>query len=84
MKILGYKLTLLVFFITLLSGFYLQLPLLENLIRSFIFYLVFSVLYMAATLIFNHITLESLRQETGEEKDTEKEDLNQATPNIAK
>lgn len=84
MKILGYKLTLLVFFITLLSGFYLRLPLLDNLIRSFVIYLVFSVLYMALLLIINHITLESLKNSTDRKPAPDKDKINQATPNMAK
>ncbi|HFE63388.1 hypothetical protein B1H10_02600 [candidate division KSB1 bacterium 4484_188] len=84
MKILGYKLTLLVFLITLLSGFYMRLPLLDNLIRSFVIYLVFSVLYMAMLLIINHITLESMKSSAAGKQPPDKDKLNHATPNMAK
>lgn len=83
MKVMGYKLTLLVFFIALLSGFYLRLPLVDNFIRAFVIYLIFSVVYLSAVLIFNHFTLESLRNNHKEDQSSP-DDINQATPNMVK
>ena len=84
MKVLGYKLTLLAFFITLLSGFYMRLSLVDNLVRSFVVYLIFSVIYLGAMLFYNHITLMSARSEREKKQQKEAEELKNATPNIAK
>lgn len=53
MKHLPFKLSILVFLIALLSGFYMKLPLMDNLIRAFVIYLVFSVVELIVLLIYN-------------------------------
>ncbi|GAB4337256.1 MAG: hypothetical protein Kow0037_19740 [Calditrichia bacterium] len=83
MSNLGYKLTLLVFFITFLSGFYLRLPLVDNLIRSFVMYLIFSALYLAGLLIFNHLSLEALRRSELDQQNKSQENKNQPSPDVA-
>ncbi|RMG63751.1 MAG: hypothetical protein D6715_10810 [Calditrichaeota bacterium] len=55
MKQLPFKLSLLVFFIALLSGFYSELGLMENLIRAFVIYLVFSVIVLLVMLVHTQI-----------------------------
>jgi len=84
MKNLGYKISLLIFFIALLSGFYMRLPLLDNLIRSFVIYLIFSILYLFGLLLINQITLEAAKNKAENEEKSSSEDLNQPTPNMAK
>ena len=84
MKNLGFKLTLLIFFIALLSGFYLRLPLVDNLVRSFVIYLIFSVLYLVGMLIANQITLQAMKQRLREENESRDKGMDQATPNMAK
>ncbi len=84
MKNLGYKISLLIFFIALLSGFYMRLPLLDNLIRSFVIYLIFSILYLFGLLLVNQITLEAAKNKAENEEKPSSEDLNQPTPNMAK
>lgn len=84
MKNLGYKLTLLSFFIALLSGFYMRLPLWDNLIRSFVIYLIFSALYLVVNVVFNQVTLASLKNRDVKKKQSSQKDYKQATPTIAK
>ncbi|GAB4364632.1 MAG: hypothetical protein Kow0042_03370 [Calditrichia bacterium] len=84
MKYLGYQFSLLIFFIALLSGFYLGLPLTENLIRAFVIYLVFSALYLGGVLIYHHFLLEMLKKNTEDKKPASGKDFKQATPNVAK
>ncbi|NOX36579.1 MAG: hypothetical protein GXO78_03500 [Calditrichaeota bacterium] len=61
MSQLPFKLSILVFLITFLSGFYLKLSLLDNLIRSFVIYLIFSVLELVVLLIYNQTTYNFLK-----------------------
>lgn len=63
MKKLPIKLTLLVFLIAFLSGIYLQLPLVENFIRAFVIYLIFSVLILLIFLIHNQSAYSVLKAE---------------------
>ncbi|MEJ2634048.1 MAG: hypothetical protein P8184_02000 [Calditrichia bacterium] len=84
MKNLGYKLTLLIFFIALLSGFYMRLPLWDNLIRAFVIYLAFSVIYLVGLLLFNQFSLESLKNKETRKKKSAQDDLKQPSPNMAK
>lgn len=84
MKNIGFKITLLIFFIALLSGFYMRLSLMDNLVRSFVIYLIFSLLYLAGMLVVNQLTLESFRQKVREETGVADDDVNHASPNIAK
>ena len=85
MKNLGFKLTLLIFFIAILSGFYMRLPLVDNLIRAFVIYLIFSVLYLAVVTILNQVSLESLNNINKKKPNKSEQDkINHATPNIAK
>ncbi len=55
MKQLPFKLSLLVFFIALLSGFYSELGLIENLIRAFVIYLVFSMIVLLVMLVHTQV-----------------------------
>jgi uncharacterized membrane protein YbjE (DUF340 family) len=84
MKNTGFKLSLLVFFVALMSGFYLNLPLMDNLIRSFVIYVVFSTVLLAISLIVNQVSLDMLKQKQKPQSDEKSEKLNQATPNMAK
>jgi hypothetical protein len=84
MKNPGFKITLLVFFIALLSGFYIRLPLADNLIRSFVLYLIFSIIYLGGITLFNQLTLDSLKNKGKKPVQKSQENLKQATPNIAK
>jgi uncharacterized membrane protein YbjE (DUF340 family) len=84
MKNTGFKLTLLVFLIALMSGFYLNLPLVDNLIRSFVIYVVFSIVYLAISLVINQVSLDVLKQKQKQKSEKKPEKLNQATPNMAK
>ncbi len=84
MRNLGFKLTLLIFFIALLSGFYLRLPLVDNLVRSFVIYLIFSVLYLIGLLISNQLALEAMKQRIKEENESREKGMDQASPNMAK
>ncbi len=84
MKNIGFKLTLLTFFIALLTGYYMNLPLFDNLIRSFVIYVVFSVVYLGITVLFNQIALENLKHEEKYKKKSQQEKLDQANPNMAK
>jgi uncharacterized membrane protein YbjE (DUF340 family) len=84
MKNTGFKLTLLVFLVALMSGFYLNLSLIDNLIRSFVIYVVFSVVYLAISLVISQVSLDVLKQKQKLKSDQKQEKLNHATPNIAK
>jgi small-conductance mechanosensitive channel len=84
MRNLGFKLTLLIFFIALLSGFYLRLPLVDNLVRSFVIYLIFSVLYLIGLLISNQLALEAMKQRFKEENESREKGMDQTSPNMAK
>ena len=84
MKNTGFKLSLLVFFVALMSGFYLNLPLMDNLIRSFVIYVVFSTVLLAISLIVNQVSLDMLKQKQKTQTDKKSEKINQATPNMAK
>lgn len=61
MNKLPFKFTMLVFLIALLTGFYLRLPLVDNFIRAFVIYLIFSVLILLIFLIYNQSTYSMLR-----------------------
>ncbi len=61
MSQLPFKLSILVFLITFLSGFYLKLSLVDNLIRSFVIYLIFSVLELVVLLIYNQTSYNFLK-----------------------
>ncbi len=63
MKKLPLHLSMLLFFIALLIGFYLNIPLIENLIRSFVIYLIFSVLILLIYLINNQSAYNMVREE---------------------
>ncbi len=81
MNKLPFKFTMLVFLIALLTGFYLRLPLVDNFIRAFVIYLIFSVLILLIFLIYNQSTYSMLRaqmeqQEGGRHKDM----LKQSSP----
>ena len=80
----GYKLTLLTFFIALISGFYMRLPLQDNLIRSLVIYLVISALFLAGNLLINKLSLDSARMKNAGAKKKAKDEMKQATPNMAK
>ncbi len=84
MKNLGFSFSLLAFFVALLSGFYMRLPLWDNLIRSFVFYLIFSVLYLAVVMVINQITLDVVKQKKQRSKKSDRDDLDEPTPNMAK
>ncbi len=68
MKHLPFKLSILVFLIALLSGFYMKLPLMDNLIRSFVIYLVFSVVELIVLLIYNQTIYAMLKAHLEEEE----------------
>jgi hypothetical protein len=80
----GYKLTLLTFCIALISGFYMRLPLQDNLIRSLVIYLVISALFLAGNLLINKLSLDSARMKNAGAKKKAKDEMKQATPNMAK
>ncbi|MFZ0391267.1 MAG: hypothetical protein WAN36_12490 [Calditrichia bacterium] len=84
MKGLGYKLTLLTFFIALLSGFYMRIPLQDNLIRAFVIYLIFSALYLIGNSIMNQVTLDSLKAMQKKRLEKKQDRINNASPNMAK
>jgi len=60
MKQLPFKLSLLIFLMSLMSGFYLRLPLIDNLLRSFVIYLIFSVLILIFMLIYTQSAANAL------------------------
>ncbi len=64
MKEMSFKLSVLIFMIALLSGFYLRLPLLDNLIRAFVIYLIFSIVILLAMIVYNQSALSSLKSFT--------------------
>ncbi len=70
MKKMPVKLTFLVFLIALLSGFYLRLPLMENMIRAFVIYLIFSVLILLIYLVHNQSTYNMLKAEIEKENNS--------------
>jgi uncharacterized membrane protein YbjE (DUF340 family) len=84
MKNTSFKLTLLVFMIALMSGFYLNLPLFDNLLRAFVIYVVFSIVFMGITLLINQVSLDALKQKQRPKSDKNSEKINKATPNMAK
>ncbi len=69
MKQLPFQLSILVFLIALLSGFYMKLPLLDNLIRAFVIYLVFSVVELIVLLIYNQTMYTMLKSQLEEQKE---------------
>ncbi len=69
MKHLPFKLSILVFLIALLSGFYMKLPLMDNLIRSFVIYLVFSVVELIILLIYNQTLYTMLKAQLEAQKE---------------
>ncbi len=75
MSQLPFKLSLLVFFITFLSGFYLKLSLMDNLIRSFVIYLIFSVLELVVLLIYNQTTYNFLKAQLKKNEETAPEEV---------
>ncbi|RMF61607.1 MAG: hypothetical protein D6748_01265 [Calditrichaeota bacterium] len=68
MSKLPFKFTMLVFLIALLTGFYLRLPLMDNFIRAFVIYLIFSVLILLIFLIYNQSTYSMLRAQMEHQK----------------
>ncbi len=71
MKQLPFQLSILVFLIALLSGFYMKLPLMDNLIRAFVIYLVFSVVELIVLLIYNQTMVTMLKAQLEEQKAAE-------------
>ena len=63
MSKLPVQLTLLIFLLALLSGFYMKIPLIDNLIRAFIIYVVFSVLILLVYLLHNQSAYNMLKEE---------------------
>ncbi len=57
------KVSFLVFLIALLSGFYLKIPLLDNVIRAFVIYVIFSVLILLIYIIHNQSAYNMLKME---------------------
>ncbi len=84
MKNLGYKFSLLAFFVAMLSGFYMRLSLWDNLIRSFVFYLIFSAVYLVAALLINQMSLDSIKQKREKKGKSKQEKLENTSPNLAK
>jgi len=77
MKEMSFKLSVLIFMIALLSGFYLRLPLLDNLIRAFVIYLVFSIVILLTIIIYNQSALSSLKSFTRDLRSHSKHSKNQ-------
>lgn len=75
MSQLPFKLSILVFLIAFLSGFYLRLSLLDNLIRSFVIYLVFSILELAVLFIYNQSTYNFLKDQLEKKKQEKTEEV---------
>ena len=69
MKKLPIKLTLLVFTLALLSGFYLRIPFMDNLIRSFFIYVIFSVLILLVYLLQNQSAYNLLKSELSKKQE---------------
>ena len=63
MSKLPIQLTLLIFLLALLSGFYMKIPLIDNLIRAFIIYVIFSVLILLVYLLHNQSAYNMLKEE---------------------
>lgn len=61
MKQMPFKISVLIFLTALLSGFYLRLPLLDNLIRSFVIYLIFSAITLVIMLVYNQSVYNNLK-----------------------
>ncbi len=72
MKKLPIKISFLVFLIALLSGFYLRIPLIDNLIRAFIIYVIFSVLILLIYVIHNQSAYNMLKTELDKQESTAK------------
>jgi len=67
LKKLPMKVSFLVFLIALLSGFYLKIPLLDNVIRAFVIYVIFSVLILLIYIIHNQSAYNMLKMELNKE-----------------
>lgn len=81
MNKLPFKFSMLVFLIALLTGFYLRLPLMDNFIRAFVIYLIFSVLILLIFLIYNQSSYSMLKaQMEHQEGARQKNMLNQTSP----
>lgn len=63
MRNVAVKLTMLVFLIALLAGFYSRLPLMDNFIRAFVIYVGFSVLILLIFLVHNQSSYNALKTE---------------------
>ena len=80
MKALPIKLSILVFLIGLLSGFYMKIPLLQNLIRASVIYLIFSVLILLIYLMYHQSTYNMLKSQLEREESRHEEIANESSP----
>lgn len=72
MKKLPIKLTLLIFLLALLSGFYLKIPMMENFIRAFIVYVIFSMLILLVYILHNQSAYNMLKSELNKQHQVSK------------
>jgi amino acid permease len=78
MSKLPVQLTLLIFILALLSGFYMKIPLIDNLIRAFIIYVIFSVLILLVYLLHNQSAYQMLKGQISQKQVAQKENASKS------
>ncbi len=83
MKNLIFKFSLLVFMLSLLAGIYIRLPFIDNLIRSFVIFVLFFIVVWIIMLVYVQTLAVSKKDKLSSSEDHLSDNTNEHSVNVA-